>query len=144
MKWQQCFAFGRPFIWPEDDEFLHNFILNEETIAEYERLMNERPSRMSSLVSDMVLFSGSVAAVAGAVLYLSERGTRYWSVQIIEVNFYFYFRNTLKYVCNCGFFQLRQPLRLLLFCQQQWQQCLRWGSVPKYNKINSQNIFTKL
>ena len=58
----------------EDDEFLHNFILNEETIAEYERLMNERPSRMSSLVSDMVLFSGSVAAVAGAVLYLSERG----------------------------------------------------------------------
>ena len=58
----------------EDDEFLHNFILNEETIAEYERLMTERPSRMSSLVSDMVLFSGSVAAVAGAVLYLSERG----------------------------------------------------------------------
>ena len=55
----------------EDDEFLHNFILNEETLAEYERLMTERPSRMSSYVSDMVLFSGSVAAVAGAVLYLS-------------------------------------------------------------------------
>ena len=55
----------------EDDEFLHNFILNEETLAEYERLMTQRPSRMSSYVSDMVLFSGSVAAVAGAVLYLS-------------------------------------------------------------------------
>ena len=33
----------------EDDEFLHNFVLNEETLAEYERLMTERPSRMSSL-----------------------------------------------------------------------------------------------
>ena len=67
----------------EDDEFLHNFILNEETLAEYERLMTERPSRMSSYVSDMVLFSGSVAAVAGAVLYLS-------GIYIIHQHFRYY------------------------------------------------------
>ena len=35
--------------------------------------MDEKPTRISSLLSDVVLFSGSVAAVAGAVLYLSEK-----------------------------------------------------------------------
>ena len=42
-------------------------------MAEYNRHIDEKPSRMSSLLSDVVLFSGSVAAVAGAVLYLSEK-----------------------------------------------------------------------
>ena len=57
----------------EDEEFLHNFILNEEILTEYNRLIEDKPSPMSSLLSDVVLFSGSVAAVAGAVLYLSEK-----------------------------------------------------------------------
>ena len=57
----------------EDEEFLTNFVLTEEVMAEYNRLLSETPSKSSSLFSDIVLFSGSVAAVAGAVLYLSEK-----------------------------------------------------------------------
>ena len=57
----------------EDEEFLSNFVLTEEVMEEYKRLTDESPSKTSSLFSDIVLFSGSVAAVAGAVLYLSEK-----------------------------------------------------------------------
>ncbi len=57
----------------EDEEFLNNFVLNEEILAEYHRLTEDKPSHFSSLLSDVVLFSGSVAAMAGAVLYLSEK-----------------------------------------------------------------------
>ena len=57
----------------EDEEFLSNFVLTEEVMEEYKRLTDETPSKSSSLFSDIVLFSGSVAAVAGAVLYLSEK-----------------------------------------------------------------------
>ena len=42
-------------------------------MAEYNRQIDDKPTRASSLLSDVVLFSGSVAAVAGAVLYLSEK-----------------------------------------------------------------------
>ena len=119
----------------EDDEFLHNFILNEETIAEYERLMTERPSRMSSLVSDMVLFSGSVAAVAGAVLYLSERGNIIlmymnqlsngcWLWRGASYGIFLIKKRAIKELC-VFFFQLRQPLRPRPFCQRRWQQCPR-------------------
>jgi hypothetical protein len=57
----------------EDEEFLSNFVLNEEILSEYHRHMEETPSRTSSLFSDVILFSGSIVAVAGAVLYLSEK-----------------------------------------------------------------------
>ena len=57
----------------EDEEFISNFVLTEEVMEEYKRLTDETPSKTSSLFSDIVLFSGSVAAVAGAVLYLSEK-----------------------------------------------------------------------
>ena len=42
-------------------------------MAEYNSQIDNKPTRASSLLSDVVLFSGSVAAVAGAVLYLSEK-----------------------------------------------------------------------
>ncbi len=57
----------------EDEEFVSNFLLNEEIMAEYKKHFEETPSRGSSMLSDVILFSGSVAAVAGAVLYLSEK-----------------------------------------------------------------------
>lgn len=57
----------------EDEEFLNNFVLNDEILTEFNSLMAEKPSHFSSVLSDVVLFSGSVAAVAGAVLYLSEK-----------------------------------------------------------------------
>lgn len=57
----------------EDEEFLNNFVLNDEILAEFNALLEDKPSHFSSVLSDVVLFSGSVAAVAGAVLYLSEK-----------------------------------------------------------------------
>lgn len=60
----------------EDQDFLSNFILTEEAFAEYEKKVGESSGKTSSLFGDVLLFSGSIAAVAGTILYLSER-TRY-------------------------------------------------------------------
>ena len=49
------------------------FVFYFQILAEYNRQIDNKPTRASSLLSDVVLFSGSVAAVAGAVLYLSEK-----------------------------------------------------------------------
>ena len=54
----------------EDQEFINNFILTEDTMAQY-RL--ELDGGQGSAVKDVLLFSGSLAAVAGAVFFFSER-----------------------------------------------------------------------
>jgi hypothetical protein len=52
---------------------LSNFILTEEAFAEYEKKVGENSGKTSSLFGDVLLFTGSIAAVAGTILYLSER-----------------------------------------------------------------------
>jgi hypothetical protein len=54
----------------EDDEFVHSFILTEEALARH--CAGEQGAGGSAL-GDLLLFSGSLAAVAGAVFFLSER-----------------------------------------------------------------------
>ena len=61
----------------EDQDFLSNFILTEEAFVEYDKKVEENSGKSSSsLFGDILLFSGSMAAVAGTILFLSER-TRY-------------------------------------------------------------------
>jgi len=58
----------------EDQDFLNNFVLTEDAIVNYEQLLKEREaSKTRSTLADVLFFSGSVAAVAGAVYFLSER-----------------------------------------------------------------------
>lgn len=58
----------------EDEDFVSNFILTEDVLAEFkEHVEHEERQGTSSFLGDILLFSGSVAAMAGAVLYLSER-----------------------------------------------------------------------
>jgi predicted branched-subunit amino acid permease len=57
-------------------DFLSNFILTEEAFAVYEKKLEEQSSKSassSSIFGDVLFFSGSIAAVAGTILYLSER-----------------------------------------------------------------------
>ena len=61
----------------EDQDFLSNFVLTEEAFVEYDKKVEENSGKSSSsLFGDILLFSGSMAAVAGTILFLSER-TRY-------------------------------------------------------------------
>jgi hypothetical protein len=64
-------GFG-PFL-QEDQDFLSNFILTDEAFADYEKKLQDKSHGGSSLLSDVIFFTGSVAAVAGTILYLSER-----------------------------------------------------------------------
>ena len=51
----------------EDQDFVNNFVLTEEALARCEELVREREkSKSKSTLADVLLFSGSVAAVAGA------------------------------------------------------------------------------
>ena len=54
----------------EDEEFINNFILTEDTMEQYKR---ELEGGQGSVMKDVLLFSGSLAAVAGAVFFFSER-----------------------------------------------------------------------
>ena len=57
-------------------DFISNFILTEEAFAVYEKKIEEKTlakNSSSSIFGDVLLFSGSIAAVAGTILYLSER-----------------------------------------------------------------------
>ncbi len=59
----------------EDEDFVGNFILTEEALELARKRQEEleaAPSRSSGL-GDVLLLSGSLAAAAAAVLYLSER-----------------------------------------------------------------------
>ena len=57
----------------EDQDFVNNFVLTEEALARCEELVREREkSKSKSTLADVLLFSGSVAAVAGAVFFLSQ------------------------------------------------------------------------
>jgi len=53
----------------EDEDFIQNFILTEDTLAEYQ----EEGDTKTSILKEVLLFSGSIAAVAGAVFFLSEK-----------------------------------------------------------------------
>jgi len=57
----------------EDQDFLSNFILTDEAFADYEKKLQHKSLGASSMLSDVIFFTGSVAAVAGTILYLSER-----------------------------------------------------------------------
>ena len=54
----------------EDEEFINNYILTEDTMEQYKR---ELGGGQGSFMKDVLLFSGSLAAVAGAVFFFSER-----------------------------------------------------------------------
>ena len=54
----------------EDEEFINNFILTEDTMEQYKK---ELEGGQGSVMKDVLLFSGSLAAVAGAVFFFSER-----------------------------------------------------------------------
>jgi len=54
----------------EDEEFINNFILTEDTMEQYKM---ELEGGKGSIMKDVLLFSGSLAAVAGAVFFFSER-----------------------------------------------------------------------
>jgi hypothetical protein len=67
------FSFGNAFLF---QDFISNFVLTEEAFAVYDKKMEEKNSEKnssSSIFGDVLLFSGSIAAVAGTILYLSER-----------------------------------------------------------------------
>ena len=53
----------------EDEEFINNFILSEEAIQQYKQECEES----GSIMRDVLIFSGSLAAVAGAVFFFSDR-----------------------------------------------------------------------
>jgi hypothetical protein len=53
----------------EDEEFISNFILSEDALQQYKKDCEES----GSILRDVLLFSGSLAAVAGAVFFFSER-----------------------------------------------------------------------
>ncbi len=58
----------------EDEDFLSNFILTDEALeAHHRRLKAIEGGDGRSRLADAILFTGSLAAVAGTVLYLSER-----------------------------------------------------------------------
>ena len=54
----------------EDEEFINNYILTEDTMEQYK---DELEGGKGSIMKDVLLFSGSLAAVAGAVFFFSER-----------------------------------------------------------------------
>ena len=54
----------------EDEEFINNYILTEDTMEQYKK---ELEGGQGSVMKDVLLFSGSLAAVAGAVFFFSER-----------------------------------------------------------------------
>ena len=57
----------------EDQDFVNNFVLSEEALTRCEELVKERDSAQTKTsLADVLLFSGSVAAVAGAVFFLSQ------------------------------------------------------------------------
>lgn len=53
----------------EDEEFIGNFILSEEALEQYKA----DSEGSGSIMRDVMLFSGSLAAVAGAVFFFSEK-----------------------------------------------------------------------
>ena len=53
----------------EDEDFINNFILSEDVLEQYKT----ECEGSSSYLGDVLMFSGSLAAVAGAVFFLSER-----------------------------------------------------------------------
>ena len=53
----------------EDEEFISNFILSEDALEQYKADCEGS----GSIMRDVLLFSGSLAAVAGAVFFFSER-----------------------------------------------------------------------
>lgn len=55
----------------EDEDFISNFILTDEALEALKNKSNHPEGR--SFLGDALLFSGSLVAVAGTVLYLSER-----------------------------------------------------------------------
>ena len=54
----------------EDEEFINNYILTQDTMEEYK---TEVEGGSGSVMRDVLLLSGSLAAVAGAVFFFSER-----------------------------------------------------------------------
>ena len=54
----------------EDEEFINNYILTQTRLEEYRR---EQEGGQGSIMKDVLMFSGSLAAVAGAVFFFSER-----------------------------------------------------------------------
>ena len=72
----------------EDEEFINNYILTEDTMEQYKK---ELEGGQGSVMKDVLLFSGSLAAVAGAVFFFSER-TRYVRVPWFFPSSYFLFQ----------------------------------------------------
>ena len=54
----------------EDEEFINNYVLTEDTMEEYKTVVE---GGSGSVMRDVLLLSGSLAAVAGAVFFFSER-----------------------------------------------------------------------
>ena len=53
----------------EDEQFISNFILSEDALEQYKT----ECEGSGSIMRDVMLFSGSLAAVAGAVFFFSEK-----------------------------------------------------------------------
>ena len=53
----------------EDEQFISNFILSEDALEQYKA----ECEGSGSIIRDVLLFSGSLAAVAGAVFFFSEK-----------------------------------------------------------------------
>jgi hypothetical protein len=55
--------------------------------VEYEKKVDENSGKSSSLFGDILLFSGSMAAVAGTILFLSERTRLVFSLTAYLIKF---------------------------------------------------------
>ena len=66
---------GSDLLVQEDQDFVSNFILTDEALESHRRKMLTSESSFGShqYLSEALLISGSLAAVVGTVLYLSER-----------------------------------------------------------------------
>ena len=72
----------------EDQDFVNNFVLTEEALARCEELVREREkSKSKSTLADVLLFSGSVAAVAGAVFFLSQVSHKFVTI-LFQLTFF--------------------------------------------------------
>ena len=52
----------------EDEDFINNFILSEDTLEEYKKAGESG----GSVLGDVLLFSGSLAAVAGSIQLINS------------------------------------------------------------------------
>ena len=67
----------------EDEDFINNFILSEDTLEEYKKAGESG----GSVLGDVLLFSGSLAAVAGSIQLINSPSLRGICIENWSQNF---------------------------------------------------------